>query len=242
MSFVPHAAQAQWYRHKSEAQIAAMTPAQRVDEYVKESIKHYRNALDDDHADLIQKYVWFDSLKALPRIIEVMDEYDPTTRSGRSKNKDVRFDVARGMLNDLDNNVLRIRASEEGKRAIDALERAIKRMQSAGYGVKKGGFDWHYSALNIAIGDLKSLKGVNGKDHSIQDTFRFRYKEKLSDSELLEFSNYLTEYFSEYPGWSKGKLTKDDTDIAPDGLPYMNIMLEKPERFYEAYLEFKKTK
>jgi hypothetical protein len=76
----------------------------------------------------------------------------------------------------------------------------------------------------------------------IQDTFRFIYKIKISDEELLEFSNYLSTTHPDYPSWSKGKGVKDDTDIAPYGGPTVNTMLIKPERYYEAYLEFKKTK
>ena len=34
--------------------------------------------LDDYHGEMIQKYIWRDELKVLPRIIEIMDEYDLT--------------------------------------------------------------------------------------------------------------------------------------------------------------------
>ena len=37
-------------------------------------------------------------------------------------------------------------------------------------------------------------------------------------------------------------MTKDDTELGPAGYPVMNRILQKPERFREAYLEFKKTK
>jgi hypothetical protein len=242
MNFVPFTVHAQWYRHKSEDKIARMAPAQRVDEYVKENTHHYYDVLDDYHGDMIEKYIRHDGLKALPRIIEIMDEYDPTRSSGRRGNKAERFDNARRLFQLLDNHVVRLRASDEGKRAIDALGRVIERMRAAGYTVKKDGFDWNHSTLNIAIYDFNYAKGVNSIDNDIQDTFRFVYKIVLSDTELLEFSNYLTAHYPEYPSWSDGQMVKDDTELSPAGLPVMNRILKKPERYYEAYLEFKKTK
>lgn len=148
----------------------------------------------------------------------------------------MRFDVAQGMLYDLDNHIVRLRASEEGRRAIDALERAIERMRAAGYAVKKDGFDWNHSTLKVCEIWFNRAKAVNDIDGDIQDTFRFVYKITLSDAELLELSNYLTAHYPEYPTWSEGYMVKDDTEISPAGLPVMNRMLEKPERYYEAYM------
>jgi hypothetical protein len=76
-SFTSFALPAQKYRHKSEAQIASLTPAQRVDEWVNELVYH-RFDLSDEHESIIEKYILQDGLKALPRMIEIIDEYDPT--------------------------------------------------------------------------------------------------------------------------------------------------------------------
>lgn len=78
----PLAAGAQPYRHKSEAEIARMTPAGRVDEYAEEQARHKYDT-SDEQFELIEKYIWRDGLAALPRMIEVMDEYDPTHAEGR---------------------------------------------------------------------------------------------------------------------------------------------------------------
>jgi len=242
MVFASFGIQAQWYRHKSEDKIARMTPAQRVNEFVKEDTHHYYDVLDDYHGEVIEKYIRRDGLKALPRIIEIMDEYDPTRYSGRRGSKAARFDSARGVLYDLDNHIVRLRASEEGRRAIDALGRVIERMRTAGYAIKKDGFDWNHSTLNISGDDFNQARGVNGMDNNIQDTFRFVNKIVLSDAELLEFSNFLTARYPEYPSWSEGRLVTDNTEISPAGLPVRNVMLIKPERYHKAYLEFKKTK
>jgi len=223
-----------------------MTPAQRVDEWVKEEMQHWSNAHSfdgsDAESDLIEKYILIDGLKALPRIIEIIDEYDPVKFLKNKGGRAERFQKAHFLLSSFDNTSVRLRASEEGRRSIEALERAAERMRAAGYAVKKDGYDWYNGMFNGVVREINDYKGVNNNDDTIQDTFRFEYKIILSDAELLEFSNYLTARYPEYPSWSKGKSVKDDTEISPAGFPVINTMLEKPERYYEAYLEFKKTK
>ena len=44
------------YRHKTEAEITAMTPAERVDEYADEQAFHKYEFLDQQH-ELISKYI-----------------------------------------------------------------------------------------------------------------------------------------------------------------------------------------
>jgi hypothetical protein len=116
------------YRHKSRAEIAGMTPAQRVDEWVNEQV-HHQYDLSDDHAEIIKKYILRDGFKALPRLIEIMDEYDPTRfREGKGRRGE-RFDACWLMLGYLDHDAVRLRAAEEGLRAMKALERSIQRMR-----------------------------------------------------------------------------------------------------------------
>src|SRR5436190_7962399 len=92
ISYVPFAALESDYTHKSEAEIAAMTPAQRVDEYADEQAYHKYDYLDQQH-ELISKYILRDGLKELPRMIEIMNEYDPTREDSRSGHKGERFDA-----------------------------------------------------------------------------------------------------------------------------------------------------
>ncbi len=105
-------------KHKSEAEIINMTPAPRVDEWVNEQV-HHRFDLDDDQSDLIQKYLLRDGTKALPRLIEIIDEYDPT-RHGQKK-KGERFDACFLMLSYIDRQAVRLRGSEEGRLAMKSL-------------------------------------------------------------------------------------------------------------------------
>ncbi len=241
MSFAPFATLAPVGKHKPEAEIARMTPAQRVDEWVNEQV-HHRYDFLDRHRDLLRKYITRDGLKALPRMVEIMDEYDPTRfREGKGRRGE-RFDACWLMLGYIDNDVVRLRGSEEGRRAMDALERAINRMRAANYG-QEDQHEWaQHGRFNLAVTYLKEAEGINRTDHAIRDTFRLEYKILLSDEELLAFSNFMAARYPQYPSWSEQNFIKDYTQVSEGELPLQRHVMKKPERFHEAYLEFKKTK
>jgi hypothetical protein len=242
LSFAPFVIHAEGYKHKSETEIARMTPAQRVDEYAEEQAHHKYDVLDEQNR-LIEKYIWRDGLKALPRMIEIMDEYDPTRASGKRGHRGERFDAMWMLLGDLDNHVVRLRASEEGRRAIDALERAIQRMRAANYG-QPDQHEWaEHGRFDLALMNLEEAKGISlFTDPAIRETLRREYKILLSKEELLEFINFLVMHYPEYPSWSETDYFRDPAQLNKAGLPLWVRTMKKPERFYEAYLEFKKTK
>lgn len=242
MIFSPFVIHAQlFYKHKSEAKIAQMTPAQRVDEWNKEYLNHRYNVLDEQRS-LIRKYVTRDGLKALPRIIEIIDEYDPTRFREGKGSRGERYDACWIMLGFIDNFAVRLRASEEGRRAIEALGRSIQRMRAAGYGQKEQ-HEWEqHGRFDLAVMQLEEAKGINDRDEDIKNTFRFEYKIILSNAELVELSNFLTEHYPDYPSWSEREGIQDDTQLSPAGYSVRIDVLKKPERYYEVYLEFKKTK
>lgn len=229
------------YGHKLEAEIAAMTPAQRVEEYANEQAYHKYVVLDEQHG-LISKYIRGDGLTALPRMIEIMDEYDPRNVSGRSGKKGERFDAMWMLLGELDDHVVRLRASPAGRQAIDTLERAIKRMRAAGYG-QKDQHEWaEHGRFDLASMALQEAKGLNSTDTAIQDTFRVNYKIRLSHRELLAFTNSLVARDASYPSWSETDYIKDYSRVNDAGNPAQVYVLKKPDRFHEAYLQFKKQK
>jgi hypothetical protein len=242
MSFAPFVIHAEGYKHKSEAEIARMTPAQRVDEWVNEQV-HHRYDFLDRHGDLLRTYLTRDGLKALPRMIEIIDEYDPTRFPEGKGRRGERFDACWLMLGYIDNDAVRLRGSEEGRRAMDALQRAIQRMRAAGYGrqdqdgwAKNGRFE-------SVVAYLEQAKGISlFTDPAIRETLRREYKILLSKEELLAFSNFLAKHYPEYPGWSETDYFRDPTQLNKAGNPVWIHTMKKPERFYEAYLEFKKTK
>jgi hypothetical protein len=241
VSIAPFAIPAPAYKHKPEAEIARMTPAQRVGEYAGEQAHHKYDFLDQQQR-LIGNYIRRDGLKALPRMIEIMDEYDPTRASGKRRSKGERFDAMWMLLGDLDNHVVRLRGSEVGRRAMDALERAIQRMRAANYG-QEDQHEWEkHGRFNLALMNLEEAKGIGSVDTTIRDTFRLEYKTLLSDEELLAFSNFMVAHYPEYPNWSETNYFRDYTQINEAGNPLWVHTMKKPERFHEAYLEFKKTK
>jgi hypothetical protein len=243
-TYMPLVVYARAYKHKSESEIAQMTPAQRVDEWVNEQVHHRYDVLDR-HRDLLRKYITRDGLKALPRMIEIMDGYDPTRfREGKGRRGE-RFDACWLMLGYIDNYAVRLRGSEEGRRAMEALERAIQRMRAAGYGQEDQN-EWpQHGRFELAVSYLKRAKSINYTDQAVSDTLRLSYKIMLSDEELLEFSNFLVAYNPEYPSWSEQNYHEDITRVNQPNDPkkpkWVHTM-KKPERFYEAYLEYSKAK
>lgn len=242
ISLMPLATLAQKYKHKSEAEIAAMTPAQRVDEWINEQVYHQKYWETDRQDELIRKYLLLDGMKAVPRLTELIDAYDPTKfREGKGE-LDERFDNAYYFLHFIDNLKVRLRSAEEGRKLLDALERSIERLRKSKYSTDPNTKYLRKEMIRSAESYLEDFRGIGGIDWDIQDTLRFTYKIKISDEELAKFSDFMVEHYPDYPSWSEGKMTKDATEISPAGYPVMNRILQKPERYYEAYLEFKKAK
>jgi hypothetical protein len=227
-------------KHKTEAEIINMTPAARVDEWVNEEVGHQYN-LDDDHSDLIRKYVLRDGTKALPRLIEIMDEYDPADR--KQKRKGERFDAAFLMFSFIDRQAVRLRGSEEGRLAMKALERGIQRMRAAGFAQKDDGRAWDWvpdGRFEQAKANLEEANGIGLTDEAIRETFRIKFNLVLSDAELLEFSNFLVARYPDYPSWSEKDRIKDPNRLNKTGSPLQVRVVKDPARFYEAYSEFTK--
>lgn len=125
---------------------------------------------------------------------------------------------------------------------MDALERAIKRMRAAGYG-QPDQQDWARSGrFELPASHLERMKATNNIDDVIRDTLRREYKIMLTDDELLEFSNFLVALDPTYPSWSEQDYIKDGARVNSAGMPIWVHVMKKPERFYQAYLEFKKMK
>lgn len=242
MSFAPFVTHAHGYKHKTEAEIAQMTPALRVDEYSEEQAYH-KYDLSDEQWMLILKCIRRDGLAALPRMIEITDEYDPTRASGKRGHKGERFDAMWMLLGDLDNHVVRLRGTEEGKRAIAALERAINRMRAAGYG-QPDQHDWpQHGRFESAVATIEQARGINlTTDPAIRNALRLGYRVQMSDEALLAFSNFLVTHDPTYPSWSEMDYIKDYSRLNAVGLPVRVHTMKKPERFYDAYFEFKKAK
>jgi hypothetical protein len=210
------------YKHKSEAEIAQMTPDQRLDEQISESEYHLTDASDKQWS-VIRKYTDKDGLSAASHLVQIIDGYNP---------KNVYHDhsgTAVIIASDIDDRIVRLRASPEGRSVIEAIERLSARMIAAGS---------KYSNNEL---DLPKLRGLNFVDHAIADTLRVKYRIKLSDSELLEFTNYLVEKDPTYPSWSERTMIKDSSPPNDAASPAQVFIMKQPERFYQEYLAFKKS-
>ena len=222
------------YKHKSEAEIAAMTPAQRFDEMVSEQLYHMPS-LNDETADIINKYIHQDGVKILPVLIEFFNDYDPKKPDCEDR-KGMRAVIAAAYLGDLDRSIVRLRGIKEGVLAIEALERVVARMKADGFEKVNHNFNGRF---NIASFELETLKGTNIRDESIRDTFWVRRKIKMSDQDLLDFTDFLIKRDPTYPGWSQIENLKDYSQLNEAGNPKQVLILTEPERFFKAYEEFK---
>ena len=209
------------YKHKSESEIARMTPEQRIDEQIRE----HDHMLDysDKQGDLIRKYRLRDGLTGSAHLIKLIDGYDPKRR------KDDRFFNALMMANEIDENLIRLRAAPEGRRIIEAVERLVARRRAAGE-----------EESQILEETLRFMKGVNFTDESVRNTLWMKYRIKISDAELAEFSDYLVRNHPTYPSWSTRTSTKDHSSVNDAGSPAQLVIMKGPKRYHEAYLAFKR--
>jgi hypothetical protein len=226
----------QFSGHKSEDEIARMTPLQRVEEFCREYVRHgYR---DSDYGDLLDSYISRDGVKALPPIIKIIEEYDPTRPGGSGKQKSERCDAVIGLLPKMDANVVRLRALPEGIQAMDAMGRLAERMRGAHFDIAEPD-DYNQSRYKVLISDLNEIEGINYCDLAIRNTLKLKYKISLSDRDLLDFVSYLISLDPYYPGWSEREEFKDLTEKNKAGNPLWYVIVKKSQPFYDAYLKYK---
>lgn len=215
------------YQHKSENEIAAMSPAERVDEYLKE--RYYHHPLDSltpgqDQGILIKDYIRKDGIKVLPEIADVANRFHPENGDSfdTDNKKAIDFQRVLFLAEDIDNAVIRIRASEEGHATIKMFEDVLSRMKTAGYADEKYKWNRLYTAysdkLRTMLGERRSFT-----DAYIRDTLRLEHNIQMSDEEVVKFSNYLTSLDPTHPSRCKLKLS----------------ICTNSKEYYEAYLKFK---
>jgi len=211
------------YKHKTEAELEKLSPAQRVEEMVKEQYYHYPINAGHDDDSIRLDHIREDGAKALPALTDIANQYDPTKPSDWEES---RLDTAFLLADDIDNIVIRIRAINEGRALINALEGVLNRMKAAGYGSKE--HRWHRAYL-IYSDDLKTLQGKDYSriDEYIRSSLSEKHKIQISDKELIRFSNYLTSLDPNYPSRCKIRF------------PPPPLLCKDSSEYYEAYLKFK---
>lgn len=221
------------YKPKSGSLIASMTPRQLIDELIQVKPSAFGTYEElSDYDDSIEKRIRQTGVKALPILTAYFNKsYQKQSAFGCDETRFVRV---KRIAHDIDRFEFRLRGTDKGKQTIDAFERAIKRVEKPGFTKK----DLSYYRTMF----LNDLKGINHYDSSIQDTFWVRYGIEMSETELVEFSNFLIDLAPTYPSWSETDYIKDYSRINKAGNPRQVHVLKNPGRFYEVYKEFKKTK
>lgn len=211
--------------HKSEEQIARMTPGQRVEEFCKERARH-TFSFHDEYEDLLKGYLFKDGLKVAPQVIREIEAYDPTRRESAGQQKFRRYEAAAFILLQLDYHLFRVRAFAEGRQAIESLKRSSENHRIAYLNSKEDNEYEMERRYRLHLSHVRELEGNSFKDEFMQRTLKIRYNISLSDEELPAFVNYLIEKDPYYPSWSKVK----------------SELLVNPEPHHQAYLEYKAKK
>jgi hypothetical protein len=224
--------------HKSKDEIGRMTPQQRVEEYVREDLRH-KHDLDDNYHDVLFSYIRRDGIEVVAEIVKIIDEYDPTQGKGRGKDKGERYDAAWILLSDIDGTVIRLRASEEGRIGIEAMKRVVERMRAAHFDNSES-YDYEKQGrYKLAVIALTGMEGINMRDEAVRDTLRLRYKISLSDKELLDFIDYVISQDPSYPSSMVTELYKDREQLNDAGNPLQYVIVKNVEPFHKLYLQYK---
>ena len=224
--------------HKSQVEIARMSPEEHVQAYCTEFAHH--GLWDRDYIELLDDSITRDGVKAVPAMVKVINEFDPTNFRTSGSERDQASYAAAILLGGLDTGSFRLRAFEEGKVAVDAVRRVAERMRAAHYDTAPDeGERSKRLRYEITLGIVKDLQGTNNYDRTIQDTLELKYKIKLSDTDLLDFSIYLISQDPHYPSWSELDWYIDHNNINDAGNPAQHRIIQNIEPFYKAYLKFK---
>jgi hypothetical protein len=224
-------------KHKSEAEIARMTPQELVEEYCREYIRHRYDVLDA-YYQVLQAYIGRDPVKAMHPLALIIDQYDPSTAPGGSKSIGNSADAARELLFHLDQNVIRLRASEEGRQALESIRRLLRRMEAAHFDTADSSEHWTEGRYRLLLTFLKEWEGINECDRAVRNTLKLKHRIELSDQALPGFVTYLIAKDPRYPGWSERENYRDLAQRNDAGYPKQYFILKNPEPFCNAYLEY----
>jgi hypothetical protein len=214
-----------------------MHPEERVREYCLEFARH--GFEHREYLKLLDGLIMRDELTAVPAIVTIINEFDPTSPQNSGLDRGDASYAAEILLGSLDSE-FRLRAFETGRRAIDAVRRAVDRMRNAHYeSAPDEGERSKRIRYQSTLGILKELQGNNNYDKSIQDTLELKHQITLSESELLAFCNYLISQDPRYPTWSETDWHVDLTREKERKSPWQYRIIQNIEPFYKAYLKYK---
>lgn len=213
ISSVPTPDQCTNYAHKSENEIESLSVAQKLDEAIKESACH---RIHNEYYHLFEKSFRRAGVTVFPELIRRFTE--DSAIGNTDKHNFESFFVLVLTADDLDDRVIRLRGTEQGRLLIDSLESALDRM-------KKRNVDQKH--LHQFDEFLRNFRGLNVIDQYVANTLEESHNIRMADKEKLEFSNFLVSIDPSYPTWS----AFDEKGV---------LILKDSKKFHLAYLEFKK--
>ena len=224
--------------HQSEAEISRMSPDERVREYCDEYYHH--SLLHHDYMQILKKYIMEDGPKAIPALTAVINDFDPTSLRGRSRNKDAYSFEAEILLAEIDSRVIRLRAVDLGRQSIRAITQVVERMRAAHFDTApdKGEYSIQ-SRYEVTVRLLADIQGLSRFDRAVKQTLELRHDIRLSEEEMLSLVNYLILQDPSYPMWSDMKWFRDINNRNDAGYPRQYAIVENPEPFYKEYLKYK---
>ncbi len=151
-----------------------------------------------------------------------MNAHDPTASECRDRDN-ARLLTAGIYVHIIDYAKTRPRI-ESGKSTIAALEQTIERRRKLGVAREQ-----HGTRTKLLTHFLNKIRGLCIKDRLIQRALRERHNIHLSDTEMLEFSNFLISLDPSYPSWTT---VIGSAEMTP----------EESEKYYQANLKFMKSK
>src|SRR5262245_53038863 len=128
--YLPQVCCGQGDAHRPEREVMQMTPEQHVREYCREFFRH--GLVHREYVKLLDDSIMRDGLSAVPALVKVVDEFDPTSFRKSAKDKEEASYAAEILLGSLEGD-FRLRAFEEGRAAIEAVIRLSDRMHDAHY-------------------------------------------------------------------------------------------------------------
>ena len=163
-------------------------------------------------------------------IAEIIDQYDPGNHVGKWRNKSADAYWAVGLLVFIDENQVRARGMEGGRKAIASFERMLDRMKQAGYANEKAeGLNARYRGQMM---EFQALGRYNAQDFHIAAQLKEEYQIEISHDELGRFSDFLTAKDPRYVAWSKSGI------VSKKPLRYRFLDMRP---YYQAYVEYQKT-
>lgn len=225
------------YVHKSANEVDKFSGRELFHELLMEKAYHATAAWsqddhDNDYAQMLLGRIRKHGSTILSILIDAIESYDVKKSSWCSE---TGFLVAADIAVTLDRDDFRIRSTPAGKIFVESLQRKVDEMKKAGF---EKPTDPHNGRFDLYRLYLEELKGVNETDRAISDTLWVEKKILMTESELSDFSEFLTSRHPEYPSWSKTKFIKDTTRVE-DGNPLQVFVLTDPRRFYQEYAAFK---